>query len=83
MLQPPRQNTLGIFMPFLYLPEIPSNWNNWKEESYKEALHMESYPQDHVISLRPKMKLKLKDRIKRDLESKAGVWFVWIFVVYF
>lgn len=44
---------------------------------------MESYPQDHVISLRPKMKLKLKDRIKRDLESKAGVWFVWIFVVYF
>lgn len=31
-------------MPFLHLPEIASNWNNWKEESYKEALHMESYP---------------------------------------
>lgn len=29
------------------------------------------------------MKLKLKDRIKRYLESKAGVWFVWTFVVYF
>jgi len=43
-LQPPRHKTPGIFIPLLYLPEIPSNWNNGKEESYKEALHMDSSP---------------------------------------
>lgn len=41
MLQPPRNKTHGIFMPWLCLSEIPSNC---KEPASKEALHMDSSP---------------------------------------